>query len=134
MALRRGRRTIWSLLEENKRRHNWIKDQGMELDSGAAARAFGAGYFNLIRRGDDGSLVLSADRWRLDRLSEDAFEFEAEDAAAPALSLPRSDVRRITWDRLPKQRVRSQLRFHLVSGDLWTFSGRVDEAALPGPG
>jgi hypothetical protein len=105
----------------------------MELDSAAVARAFGAGYFNLIRRGGDGSLVLSADRWRLDRLSEDAFEFQAQDPAAPALSLPRSDVRRVTWDRLPRQRVRSQLRFHLVSGDLWTFSGTVDESALPGP-
>jgi hypothetical protein len=40
------------------------------------------------------------------------------------------DVQRLTWDRLPKQQVRSQIRFFLANGDLWTFSGTVDESAL----
>ena len=39
---------------------------GVELDRATAARALGAGWFNLLRRGADGSLVLSADRWRLE--------------------------------------------------------------------
>lgn len=95
----------------------------MDLDPLAAARAFGDAYFNLIRRGADGSLVLSADRWRLAELTDDAFEFSALDPAAPAMTLPRAEVASIRWERLPKQRVRSQIRFRLVSGDMWTFSG-----------
>jgi hypothetical protein len=39
------------------------------------------------------------------------------------MALPRADVASIRWERLPKQRVRSQIRFRLVSGDMWTFSG-----------
>ena len=41
------------------------------------------------------------------------------------------EIERIVWDRLPKQTVRSQIRFYLSNGDLWTFSGNVDESALP---
>jgi hypothetical protein len=95
----------------------------MELDPAAAARAFGDAHFNLIRRGADGSLVLSADRWRLAELTDAAFEFSALDPDAPSMTLPRADVASIRWERLPKQRVRSQIRFGLVSGDIWTFSG-----------
>jgi len=40
-------------------------------------------------------------------------------------------VARVAWDRLPKQHTRSQIRFYLANGDLWTFSGSVDESALP---
>ena len=40
------------------------------------------------------------------------------------------DVEQVVWDRLPKQQVRSQIRFLLANGDLWTFSGTVDESAL----
>ena len=104
----------------------------IELDIGTAARAFGAGYFNLLRRGADGSLVLSRDHWRLDEVSRDAFRFVAADAQAPDLIVHRHDIERLVWDRLPKQQVRSQIRFYLTNGDLWTFSGSVDESALPG--
>jgi hypothetical protein len=38
-----------------------------------AARAFGDAYFNLIRRGADGSLKLSTDHWRLDSFVEASF-------------------------------------------------------------
>jgi hypothetical protein len=37
---------------------------------------------------------------------------------------------RITWDQLPRQQQRSQIRFHLADGELWTFSGSVDAALL----
>ena len=105
---------------------------GFELDRAAAARALGEGYFNLLRRGADGSLVLSADQWRLEELTPAAFRFSARDPGAPALVLPLDQVERLTWDRLPRQQVRSQIRFYLVSGDLWTFSGSFDEALLRG--
>ena len=95
----------------------------MELDPPAAARAFGDAYVNLLRRGADGSLALSADRWRLAALTEDAFEFSALDPAAAPMRLPLADIESIRWQQLPRQRVRSQIRFTLVSGDVWTFSG-----------
>ena len=103
----------------------------VELDLATMARAFGAGYFNLLRRGADGSLVLSADVWRLEALTPEAFRFAARAPEAPPLVLSVADVARTTWDRLPRQHVRSQLRFYLLSGDLWTFSGSVNESALP---
>ena len=40
-----------------------------------------------------------------------------------------AEVARITWDRLEKQKSRSQVRFHLKSGDLLTFSGRLPDPA-----
>ena len=101
-----------------------------DLDFPTAARAFGEGYFNLIRRGADGSLVLSADRWRLVAYTGTAFEFEAQQPEAPTLTVQDYEVETVTWDRLPRQNVRSQLRFHMRGGDLWTFSGSVDESAL----
>ncbi len=102
----------------------------IDLDLAQAARAFGASYFNLIRRGADGSLVLSTDHWRLEQVTAEAFHFKAQEPDAPELVLPLTDVDRLAWDRLPKQQQRSQIRFYLVNGDLWTFSGNVDEAAL----
>ncbi len=107
---------------------------GLQIDVPTAARAFGDRYFNLIRRGADGSLVLSADRWRVAEAEELCLRFLAQDESAPPLDLPLAEVDRITWDRLPKQERRSQIRFYLKSGDLWTFSGTVDESALPEPG
>ena len=104
---------------------------GFPLDHVTAARAFGDAYFNLIRRGADGSLTLSRDHWRLDETTDDTFVFAAREAEAPLLELLRDEVERVVWDRLPKQQVRSQIRFHLISGDVWTFSGQVDESALP---
>ena len=59
-------------------------DDGVELDPASAARAFGEGYFNLIRRGADGSLTLSMDHWRLEGVTAEAFHFVArEDDVAP---------------------------------------------------
>ncbi len=103
----------------------------MELDLATAAAPFGEGWFNLLRRGADGSLVLSADRWRLARLDDDAFSFAPDAAEAEPLTLPLGEVERVSWDRSPRQQARSQLRFLLRSGDLWTFSGSVDAAILP---
>jgi len=103
----------------------------IDLDQAQAVRAFGVGYFNLIRRGADGSLTLSSDHWRLEQVTADAFHFEAQAEDAPALVLPMQQVERLAWDRLPKQQQRSQIRFYLANGDLWTFSGSVDESALP---
>src|SRR5690348_3883531 len=85
----------------------------IELDRATAARAFGSAYFNLIRRGADGSLILSRDHWRLepDRSSDQVFAFSAREAEAGELTVNLDEVERLVWDRLPKQQVRSQIRF-----------------------
>ena len=105
-----------------------------EIDLDAAARALAVGDFNFLRRGADLSLRMSGARWRLAQRSHEALTFRPvapSGALLPeemTLSLP--DVARVTWDRLPRQEKRSQVRFHLQSGELWTFSGAVDEALL----
>jgi hypothetical protein len=106
-------------------------DSGIEIDWQTAARALGTAYFNLIRRGADGSLTLSHDHWRVDEATDAMLRFSAREADAPPLELRAADVARMIWDRLPKQMVRSQIRFNLSTGDLWTFSGNVDETVLP---
>jgi hypothetical protein len=103
---------------------------GRQIDPATAARAFGEAYFNLLRRGADGSLRLSSDHWRLDEATAEVFKFSARDREAPPLEVRLADVEQLVWDRLPKQQVRSQIRFVLVNGDLWTFSGTVDESVL----
>lgn len=108
-----------------------MSETPLEIDAQTAARAFGQGYFNLLRRGADGSLTLSSDHWRLDQATDDAFRFSAREDDAPLLEVRLQDVERLVWDRLPRQQARSQIRFVLVSGDLWTFSGTVDESVLP---
>jgi hypothetical protein len=108
-----------------------VSSGGVELDYATAARAFGDAYFNLIRRGADDSLKLSHDHWRLTEATDDAFRFAPREADAPPLEIRHQDVQRIVWDRLPRQQVRSQLRFYLANGDVWTFSGQVDESAVP---
>lgn len=94
----------------------------------------GHSILNLLRRGADGSLRLSADRWRLAEVREEAVIFRSLQAGPTdpeqVLEVRLSDVERITWDRLPKQRARSQVRFHLKSGDLWTFSGPLAEPPI----
>ena len=107
------------------------RDSGLDIDPAIAARAFGVGYFNLLRRGADGSLTLSTDHWRLEEATDDVFRFAAREAEAPALEVRLKEVERLFWDRLPKQQARSQIRFLLLNGDLWSFSGTVDESALP---
>src|SRR5215207_7266024 len=104
---------------------------GIEIDRSTAARALGAGYFNLLRRGADGSLSLSMDKWRLAEVTTDAFRFTARDDDASSLEVDLRTVERLVWDQLPKQHTRSQIRFYLANGDLWTFSGSVDASALP---
>jgi hypothetical protein len=85
---------------------------------------------NLLRRGADGSLRLSADRWGLAAVEPQAVVFRSvppPDEPEQVLEVLKSDVDRLTWDRLPKQQVRAQVRFHLTSGDLLTFSGTLGE-------
>jgi hypothetical protein len=103
----------------------------IQIDPHLAARLFGNAYFNLLRRGANGSLSLSSDHWRLDAATDQAFHFVAREPDAPPLVVHLPDVDRVVWDRLPKQQERSQIRFHLGNGDVWTFSGRADEAHLP---
>ncbi|MGI9146997.1 MAG: hypothetical protein ACR2IK_10670 [Chloroflexota bacterium] len=100
------------------------------MDHATMARAFGGAYFNLLRRGADGSLRLSSDHWRLDQATPEAFRFSAREAEAPPLEVRVSELDRVVWDRLPKQTARSQIRLFLSNGDRWTFSGNVDESAL----
>jgi hypothetical protein len=104
---------------------------GIDLDRATAARAFGSAFFNLIRRGADGSLIMSMDHWQLDQVTAEAFHFQPREDGATPLELKIDEIQRLTWDRLPRQQVRSQIRFYLANGDLWTFSGSVDESALP---
>ena len=106
-------------------------DSGIAIDWPTAARAFGKAYFNLLRRGAGGSLTLSHDHWRLDAATDAAMRLSAREDDAPPLEIRAADVERVIWDRLPKQTVRSQLRFFLANGDRWTFSGTVDETVLP---
>jgi hypothetical protein len=106
-------------------------DSGIELDPATAARAFGEAYFNLIRRGADGSLSLSMDHWQLAAATDQAFRFTAREDDVDPLEVALADVARLVWDRLPRQQVRSQIRVYFVNGDVWSFSGSVDESALP---
>lgn len=106
----------------------------VQIDVVTAVRAFGQRPFNLLRTGADGSLVLSMDRWHVSLVEGRRLVFEAESPEAERRELLLEEVVQVTWDRLPRQRSRSQIRFHLRNGDRWTFSGEVDLAALPGPG
>jgi hypothetical protein len=103
----------------------------MDIDPSVAACPFGDAYFNLLRCGADGSLALSTDHWRLDEATTEAFRFSAREDDAPDLEVRLEDVERQAWDRLPKQQVRSQIRFLFVNGDLSTYSATVDESVLP---
>jgi hypothetical protein len=102
----------------------------IQLSTDSAVQALGDNHFNLIRRGADGSLKLSADHWRLSAVTDETLRFSAREEDAPPLELNVQDIERVVWDRLPKQTVRSQVRFHLKRGDVWTFSGNVNESAL----
>jgi hypothetical protein len=106
-----------------------------EIDVGAAARALMASDCNFLRRSAELELSMSGAKWRLAERTPDALTFRAvgpDGALLPeAMTLPLSDVERITWDRLPKQQSRSQFRFHHHSGEQWTFSGHVADDLLP---
>ena len=101
-----------------------------ELDAPTAVALIRGYRLNLIRRGADGSLVMSTDGWRLLDASDDAVTMKADPPAPedhPPLVIQLADVERITWDRLAKQKARSQVRFRLKNGDLLTFSGRLPD-------
>jgi len=102
----------------------------VDLDSTAAADLIRGHRLNLIKRGADGSLVMSTDGWHLIDATDEAMTLKADPPAPPETApmvIVLADVDRITWDRLAKQQARSQVRFHLKSGDLLTFSGRLPE-------
>lgn len=101
-----------------------------ELDPTTAARLIEGHRLNLIRRGADGSLVMSTDGWRLTAVSDEALTLTADPPAPPdhpPTVILLVEIERITWDRLEKQKARSQVRFHMRSGDRITFSGRLPE-------
>jgi hypothetical protein len=102
----------------------------VDLDPTAAADLIRGHRLNLIKRGADGSLVMSTDGWHLIDATDEAVTLKADPPAPPEtepMVIVLADVDRITWDRLAKQQARSQVRFHLKSGDLLTFSGRLPE-------
>lgn len=93
-------------------------------------------HLHLIRRGDDGSLIMSADRWLIRTASEAAIRFESvavEGYETVRLDIDLADVTRLTWDRLPRQERRSQVRLHFRNGDIWTFSGYIETSRLESP-
>ena len=102
----------------------------IDLSAAGAVTLIRGHRLNLIRRGADGSLVMSTDGWRLLDASDDAVTLKADPPAPPdhpPLVIQLADVERITWDRLAKQKSRSQVRFRLKNGDLLTFSGRLPD-------
>jgi len=101
-----------------------------DLDPKDAATILANASLNLIRRGADGSLVMSTDHWRLAGADDTGFMFAAEPPAPESVEpivIPLADVDRITWDRLARQQTRSQVRFHRRDGDLLTFSGQLPD-------
>ena len=102
----------------------------MNIDPQTAAQILADVSLNLIRRGADGSLVLSMDHWRFDSLTDEAITLLPEPPAPPETApmvFLLDEIESITWDRLEKQQTRSQVRFRLKNGDLHTFSGRLPE-------
>ncbi len=101
-----------------------------DIDPETAERVLDGRTCNMIRRGGDGSLTMSADKWRLAERTPTALTFVAEPPAPPdlaPLTIELADVERLAWERLPKQQVRSQVRFFLRNGDVVTFSGSLGE-------
>ena len=100
-----------------------------EIDVDEAASALESTDFNFLRRSAELTLSMSGAKWRLAERAPETLTFRAvapSGALLPdAMMLTLSDVDRITWDRLPRQQSRSQIRFQLHSGELWTFSGHV---------
>jgi hypothetical protein len=108
-----------------------------EITLDTAVRALEAAEFNFLRRTAELTLSMSGARWRLAERTPDTLTFRALDAdgafLADEMALPLADVERITWDRLPRQQSRSQLRLHLRNGEMWIFSGHVAPTLLPEP-
>ncbi len=107
-----------------------MSDSHRTLTPAEAATLLDGIRLNLIRRGAEGSLVMSTDHWLLSSVDDEAFRFAAEPPAppeTPPMVIRLAEVERITWDRLTRQQERSQVRFRLKNGDLQTFSGRLPE-------
>jgi hypothetical protein len=105
-----------------------MSDLHRTLTPAEAATLLNGIRLNLIRRGADGSLVMSTDHWLLASIDDVAFTFAAEPPAppeTPPTMIRLADIEAITWDRLTRQQERSQVRFRLRNGDLQTFSGRL---------
>src|SRR5437867_1354069 len=98
-----------------------------EIDREAAARALASTGFNFLRRGADLTLSMSGAKWRLAEETPETLTFRPvgpsgallPPAPGAEMMLALADVERITWDRLPKQQHRSQVRFHFSSGEIW---------------
>lgn len=108
-----------------------------DLSLEAALSLLASTSFNLLKMTADGALVMSVDRWRLRERRTDAIVLAAEPPAGRAkvppspaepLVIALDQIVRLSWDRLPRQQSRAQVRLHLRNGDRWTFSGHLPEA------
>ena len=101
-----------------------------EINPETVERVLDGRVCNMIRRGGDGSLTLSADNWRLAERTPTSLSLVAE-PPAPAdvapVTIELADIERLAWDRLPKQQTRSQVRCFMRNGDVVTFSGTLGE-------
>lgn len=80
---------------------------------------------------------MSADRWFLVEHDAHALRFRSEEhegVETASLDVDLADVETLSWDRLPKQQTRSQVRLHFRNGDVWTFSGLMTTEAAPQAG
>ena len=88
--------------------------------------------FNFLRRSAEGTLGMFGGHWRLAERTPETLTFRAVAPSGALLPdeqvLQLGDVERITWERLPRQKSRSQIRFHFHSSEQWIFSGHVDDA------
>ncbi len=105
-----------------------------DIDARTVERILDGHVTTMIRRGDDGSLAMSADKWRLAEVTDAALTFRAEPPAPPDVAphvIALDDVDHFAWDRLPKQQKRSQIRAYLRNGDVVTFSGMLGDPFGP---
>jgi hypothetical protein len=108
-----------------------------DLDPAEAAEILAGVTLNLIRRSAEGGLIMSTDHWLLASSDETAFTFAARPPAPEStepIVVVLAEVDRITWDRLARQKARSQVRFHRRDGAMLTFSGQLpdpDNASAP---
>jgi hypothetical protein len=73
---------------------------------------------------------MSNDHWQLASADESTITFAAQPPAPETVEpvvVTLAEVDRITWDRLVRQKTRSQIRFHRRDGSLLTFSGPIPE-------
>ncbi|MCC7104423.1 MAG: hypothetical protein IT307_04710 [Chloroflexi bacterium] len=106
-----------------------------ELSLQAALDLLASTSFNLLKTTAEGALVMSVDHWRLSTRQSGALVMGAEPTpdgnVAEPLVVAFDDLLRITWDRLPRQRKRAQIRLYFRNGDRWTFSGHMPDEMEP---